>query len=144
VSAFITDICLLGVNGANFVSPCHKKNKVIFYDWASRLYYIQCGHFIVSLNRFSVVSIFSRLHAERSGVQFPALIRDFFVAETSGWCLWSTQPLIKSLPQGFFLGGLKRLGCEADYSPPSGAEVIVSPDCLRGVNKDSLAVFPSP
>jgi len=49
----------------------------MFYDWASGLSYIQCVHFIVSLNRYSVVNIFTRLRAERSGVQFPALIRDF-------------------------------------------------------------------
>ena len=60
------------------MSSCHTGHKVIFYDWASTLFYIQCGHFIVSLNRFIVVSIFTRLHAERSGVQFPALIRFFF------------------------------------------------------------------
>jgi hypothetical protein len=34
----------------------------MFYDWASKLSYIQCGHLIVSLNRNIVVSIFTGLH----------------------------------------------------------------------------------
>ena len=59
-----TGICLLGVNEAQLVSSCHARHKFMFYDLTSRLSYIQCEHFIVSLNRYSVVGIFTRLHAE--------------------------------------------------------------------------------
>jgi hypothetical protein len=43
-------------------------------------------------------------------------------ATASRPALGSTQPRIQSVPGALYLV-VKRLGCEADHSPPSGAEV---------------------
>jgi hypothetical protein len=48
--------------------------------------------------------------------------RLFFTPQRPG-CFWGPLPLLSNGYRGLILGGITRLGSEADHSPPSSAEV---------------------
>jgi hypothetical protein len=102
------------------------QETVLLYDWATRLSYIHYGHFILFLNPYCVICLFIRLRAERSGVQFPALTREFYCLWNVQMVFWGPSKLLINHYRGTFTLGLKRLGSQAYTSPPSFVEVIVS------------------
>jgi hypothetical protein len=62
------------------------------------------------------------LRAGRSGVRIPAGAGNFLFTTMSTSALGPSQPPIQWVPRVISLE-VKRLGCEADQSPPSSAEV---------------------
>jgi hypothetical protein len=56
------------------------------------------------------------------GIKSPSRIKNFLFSKSSRLALRSTQSPIKSVP-GALSPGVKRLGCEADHSPPTSVEV---------------------
>jgi hypothetical protein len=57
-----------------------------------------------------------------AGVRFPARQEIYLFSTESRPVLESTQPPVQWVP-GAISSRVKRPGCEADHSPPSGAEV---------------------
>ena len=101
--------------------------------------------FVCVLICYSLFGVETRLRVERYGVRNPAVARYVSVPQNGQTVAGAHQASFSmSRLQGFFSGGVKRKGREADYSPPFRAEVkngwsyTSAPSvCLRGVNKDN-------
>jgi hypothetical protein len=77
---------------------------------------------VLITTRDSAVGIATGNGLDDRGVGVIVLLGARIVSMSSRSALGSTQPSIQWLP-GFPSPGVKRQGCEADYSPPTRAEV---------------------
>jgi hypothetical protein len=89
--------------------------------WASYRMLLKCVERIIR-STYKVISNCYGLDDQGSRVRFPAGAGNFSLHYLSRTALGPTLPPIQWVPGALFLG-VKRPGREADYSPPSSAEV---------------------
>ena len=119
------------------------------YKMGSKNFRFSCGAIKIKIrriimSRYTVVSIVTRLRAERSGVRIPAKIN--FSIPLIAYNESAANPASCSMGTGFLSRGLKRPRRDVDHSLPSNTEVkneksytSSAPTCLHGVDRKNFS-----